>query len=203
MPTKRKVTGSRAAGAPHQQATLSFNGKQTKVTKLGAAQHAKTFKKDPLESDDVVELDSTAEDLAKPSGSSTPIASTVDQVNDEDAPAAAEIAQPIDDATKVEDVLGGRAVQSKVGAVGGKGSGWVADEEQQARKITEPQIARYWRAKEQERLAPRVHQEDLTLHEKLLREWDMTSQYGVSNHSGRASVGFVLTRLSHASALHD
>jgi len=83
-------------------------------------------------------------------------------------------------AVKTEDVLGGRAQQSEVGALGGKGSGWVDDEEQQARKISDAQIKRYWRAKEQERLAPRVHQEDLTVYEKVLREWDMSGQYGVS-----------------------
>ena len=84
------------------------------------------------------------------------------------------------DATSTEDVLGGRAPQSEMGALGGKGSGWVADEEEQARKITDTQIKRYWRQKEQERLAPRVHQEDLGVYEKVLREWDMSNQYGVS-----------------------
>ncbi|EME40842.1 hypothetical protein DOTSEDRAFT_108411, partial [Dothistroma septosporum NZE10] len=82
-------------------------------------------------------------------------------------------------ATKTEDILGGRAAESEIGATDGAlGSGWEGDEEAEARKITETQIKRYWRAKEQERKAPRVHQEDLSVHEKVLREWDMSGQYG-------------------------
>ncbi|KAF2482932.1 DNA polymerase delta, subunit 4-domain-containing protein [Neohortaea acidophila] len=51
-------------------------------------------------------------------------------------------------------------------------------DEASARKIKDSQIKAYWRAKEQERKAPRVHQQDLTVYEKVLREWDMSGQYG-------------------------
>lgn len=101
----------------------------------------------------------------------------VQQEADDDA--APDPLQTERDIVKTEDVLGGRAQQSDAGAVGGKGSGWVGDEEERARKITDTQIKRYWREKEQERKAPRVHQEDLTVYEKVLREWDMSGQYGV------------------------
>ncbi|KAM0716957.1 hypothetical protein Q7P37_006809 [Cladosporium fusiforme] len=81
--------------------------------------------------------------------------------------------------SKIEDVLGGRAQPSDVGAVGGlTGSGWVGEEEAHARKITETQIKKFWREKENARLVPRVHQQDLTVHEKVLREWDVSGQYG-------------------------
>ncbi|KAF2121474.1 DNA polymerase delta, subunit 4-domain-containing protein [Lophiotrema nucula] len=51
-------------------------------------------------------------------------------------------------------------------------------EEDKARKISEAKIEEYWEAKQKKRKAPRVHQENLSLHEKILREWDMSGQYG-------------------------
>ena len=53
-------------------------------------------------------------------------------------------------------------------------------EEVKASKVTDAQIKRYWRDRENERKAPRVHQETLSVEEKVLRYWDMSSQYGVS-----------------------
>jgi DNA polymerase delta subunit 4 len=53
-------------------------------------------------------------------------------------------------------------------------------EEDEARKISDAAIKKYWTAKEKQRVAPRVHQEDLSLHEKILREFDMSGHYGVS-----------------------
>jgi DNA polymerase delta subunit 4 len=55
-------------------------------------------------------------------------------------------------------------------------------EEDEARQITDAAIKKYWTAKEKERTAPRAHQQDLSLHEKVLREFDMSAQYGVSYH---------------------
>jgi DNA polymerase delta subunit 4 len=53
-------------------------------------------------------------------------------------------------------------------------------EEDEARAISDAAIKKYWVAKEKERTAPRAHQEDLSLHEKVFREFDMSAQYGVS-----------------------
>ncbi|RYP53181.1 hypothetical protein DL768_001774 [Monosporascus sp. mg162] len=53
-----------------------------------------------------------------------------------------------------------------------------SEAELRAQKITDTQIEQYWRALERERNAPRVHQEDLSLAEKVLRYWDVSSQYG-------------------------
>ncbi|KAI0125047.1 DNA polymerase delta, subunit 4-domain-containing protein [Xylariales sp. AK1849] len=47
-----------------------------------------------------------------------------------------------------------------------------------AAKISERQIGTYWKKLEGERNAPRVHQADLTLAEKVLRYFDVSSQYG-------------------------
>lgn len=53
-----------------------------------------------------------------------------------------------------------------------------SDAELQAEKMSDSQIGKYWRAIEAERIAPRVHQEDLSLNEKVLRYFDVSSQYG-------------------------
>jgi DNA polymerase delta subunit 4 len=53
-------------------------------------------------------------------------------------------------------------------------------EEDQARRISDAAIKKYWAAKEKERSTPRVHQQSLGLHDKVLREFDMSSHYGVS-----------------------
>ncbi|KAF1817532.1 hypothetical protein P152DRAFT_427452 [Eremomyces bilateralis CBS 781.70] len=51
-------------------------------------------------------------------------------------------------------------------------------EEEEANKISEAQIKKYWREKEQARKTPRVHQQELSLNEKILREFDTTSHFG-------------------------
>lgn len=55
------------------------------------------------------------------------------------------------------------------------------DYEKRAIKITDAQIKKYWQQKEAERKAPRVHQQGLDMSEKILREFDMSGQYGVSS----------------------
>jgi DNA polymerase delta subunit 4 len=52
-------------------------------------------------------------------------------------------------------------------------------EEERASKVTDAQIKRYWKEREAERKAPRVHQGDVSLEEKILRLFDMSSQFGV------------------------
>ncbi|KAI0541740.1 DNA polymerase delta, subunit 4-domain-containing protein [Xylaria digitata] len=50
--------------------------------------------------------------------------------------------------------------------------------ELRAEKITDRQISQYWRNIESERRTKRLHQEELNLAEKVLRYWDVSSQYG-------------------------
>lgn len=52
--------------------------------------------------------------------------------------------------------------------------------ELKAGKMSDAQIGKYWKSIESERIAPRVHQEGLSLNEKVLRYFDVSSQYGVS-----------------------
>ncbi|OJD36514.1 dna polymerase delta subunit 4 [Diplodia corticola] len=54
----------------------------------------------------------------------------------------------------------------------------VPSEEKEASRITEAQIKKYWKEKERVRKAPRVHQQDVSLHEKVLREFDTSGRYG-------------------------
>ncbi|KAK4692396.1 DNA polymerase delta subunit 4, partial [Lecanoromycetidae sp. Uapishka_2] len=51
-------------------------------------------------------------------------------------------------------------------------------QEQKAAKVSETQIRKYWKGKEDERIAPRVHQQGLSVDEKILRHFDLSSQYG-------------------------
>jgi hypothetical protein len=49
-----------------------------------------------------------------------------------------------------------------------------------ARNISEDKITSYWEEKQQVMGAPRAHLDGLTLHEMLLRQWDVDNRYGVS-----------------------
>jgi DNA polymerase delta subunit 4 len=53
------------------------------------------------------------------------------------------------------------------------------EDEKKAEKVTNAQIRKYWRERENERTAARVHQEELSVEEKVLRLFDMSSQFGV------------------------
>lgn len=176
MPPKRRSQVSRTSSSG-QQSTLSFHGKHNKVTKPSAAQQTKAAKKEQALSKDVVDIETPIDD------ETTTADEAIQQQTKQEAATVDAAPDPLDSqgtVTSREVVLGGRAQQSDAGALGGKGSGWVGDEEEQARKVSDTQIKRYWRQKEQQRLAPRVHQEDLSVYEKVLREWDMSNQYGVS-----------------------
>lgn len=193
MPPKRR-TPARIASASRQQSTLSFNGKPSRVTKASQQhqQHSKDLekKKELLLDEAVNHTDVPAEDdddvvelATKPT--------TADKAIEQQAAvetralekaASVKSEEVLTGGSKNEDVLGGRAQTSDVGAVGGAvGSGWVGDEETRARQITETQIKKFWREKESDRLVPRVHQEDLGLHERVLRLWDVSGEYGVSS----------------------
>lgn len=49
----------------------------------------------------------------------------------------------------------------------------------EAEKITDAKVKKYWKEEENKRKAPRVHQQGLTVHEKILRHFDLSSQFGV------------------------
>ncbi|KAK2021853.1 DNA polymerase delta [Colletotrichum zoysiae] len=53
-----------------------------------------------------------------------------------------------------------------------------SDSAVRAKKISDAQINKYWKVIEAQRIAPRVHQKDVSLAEKVLRYFDVSSQYG-------------------------
>ncbi|KAH7156939.1 DNA polymerase delta, subunit 4-domain-containing protein [Dactylonectria macrodidyma] len=53
-----------------------------------------------------------------------------------------------------------------------------SEAELQAEQITDAQIKKYWKGIEDQWKSPRVHQEGLSLQEKVLRYFDVSSQYG-------------------------
>lgn len=55
-----------------------------------------------------------------------------------------------------------------------------SESELRAEKVTDAQIDTYWKSIEKQRIAPRVHQEDVSTNEKILRYFDVSSHYGVS-----------------------
>ncbi|KAL8833548.1 MAG: hypothetical protein Q9170_004203 [Blastenia crenularia] len=54
----------------------------------------------------------------------------------------------------------------------------VDEAERKAKGVSDTAVKRYWREKEGERKAPRVHQQQLSTEEKILRHFDLSSQYG-------------------------
>ncbi|KAL4990129.1 DNA polymerase delta, subunit 4-domain-containing protein [Aspergillus falconensis] len=54
----------------------------------------------------------------------------------------------------------------------------LSEEEKKAARITKKQLQEYWKAEESKSRGPRVHQEGLSLDEKILRHFDLSSQYG-------------------------
>lgn len=189
MPPKRRTAPRTTSTATRQQSTLSFNGKASRVTKSSQQQPGKTLdskKKDLLFDEAVSRTDSPPDndddetDVIELSSEPTTAEKAIEQQAAVETHAL-EQAEALTAGSKTEDVLGGRAHTSDVGVVGGPvGSGWVGDEETRARKITETQIKKFWREKENDRLVPRVHQEDLGVHERVLRLWDVSGEYGVS-----------------------
>ncbi|KAL2222246.1 putative DNA polymerase delta subunit 4 [Thermoascus aurantiacus ATCC 26904] len=160
MPPVRRRGGNPAASRA-QQSTLSF-GSKSRVTKPSAAQAPSKKLKDVEPIVDNVAADTRPADTVEPDqvpvtppvGSSKPhIAEVV--VSEQ---AKAEVEQPL------------------------------SEEDKEALKITDADLKRYWEEKEAERKAPRdvltvylshtVHQEDLSLHEKILRHFDLSTQYG-------------------------
>ncbi|KXJ96427.1 DNA polymerase delta, subunit 4-domain-containing protein [Microdochium bolleyi] len=169
MPTTRRSSSSgAAAAAAGKQSTLSFNHR---VTKSGAGKQ--TAKAAAL---------SNAGSAApvKPS----PLAKHVSSVVDDAEPADEEV----EEESKVgEDVVQiqpeGAEVTKQKEEEGEEGEekaepSPATEAEVKALKITQRQVETYWRGLEAERIAKRVHQEDLGTSEKVLRYFDVSSQYG-------------------------
>ncbi|KAL2870662.1 putative DNA polymerase delta subunit 4 [Aspergillus lucknowensis] len=54
----------------------------------------------------------------------------------------------------------------------------LSEDEKTATKITKKQLQEYWNKEESKSQGPRFHHDDLALEEKILRHFDLSSQYG-------------------------
>jgi DNA polymerase delta subunit 4 len=198
MPATRRTARKAAAPPTTLQSKLSFHGTPNRVTKNSSTRQSKeskaALKKDPALLDALLEKESAETAEIQPESADEEItpdlpSTTAQKAIAEQAvstastlPSRPHPSGTTEDAesSTVESVLGGRAAAADpIGAINGQ-SGWLGDEESRARKVSESQIKKYWRAKEAQRLAPRVHQEGLEVREKVLREWDMSGEFGVS-----------------------
>ena len=165
MPPTRRKTSTRA------QSTLAFgpNSTSNKVTKPLPPPTTTTTKKSP-----------------KPTSKSS--AKLLDEIStpspepsSETKPSRAEDIVPESPRTLAirnqGSALQGQKTAKEELKVGGAAVDAV---EERARKVPETQIRKYWKSKEEERIAPRVHQAGLSVNEKILRHFDLSSQYGVS-----------------------
>lgn len=151
-PTRRKPSGSTARA----QQTLAFGPNSNKVTKPSLPAAGK--KKSSLTPTDSARLQKAVADIATPSP----------DPEDENPP------------LPEEQLESPRAL-----AIRGQGAAKVEDvkseAEEKGSKVSDAQVKRYWKSKEDERTAPRVHQRGLSVNEKILRHFDLSSQYGVSS----------------------
>lgn len=154
MPTTRRSAAS-ARGRPGPakgQSTISFSGKVTKAV-------PKDLKKAVVDAPTIARTTIPERPAAK------------DEVRKEEEEAVnvaveeTEVVEP-EKEEEVEEIV--EQVPEK------------SEAELKAEKITDTQIKSYWKDIEKQRKAPRVHQQDLDLGEKVLRYFDVSSQYGVS-----------------------
>lgn len=173
MPTTRRAAGAATAG---KQSTLSFNHRVTKASAPVGKQAAKAAalsapaKQSPLAKQIEDEVSAAAEDEA------------VVEIKPEDEVAGGQV--------KVEDVVVADDDEEEVEVkqVEVKEEEVKSEAEVKALKMTDRQIETYWRGVEAERIAKRVHQEDLGTPEKVLRYFDVSSQYGVCSRSFTVSL---------------
>lgn len=169
MPSTRpKPSGSTARA----QQTLAFGPNSNKVTKPSLPAASK--KKSSLTPTDSERLQKAVADISTPS------------------PAPEDEYPPLPE----QQLESPRAL-----AIRGQGAAKVEDVKSEAEekggKVSDAQVKRYWKGKEDERIAPRVHQRGLNVNEKILRHFDLSSQYGV----GLSLAASVLQ--THAVAMGD
>ncbi|PYI23100.1 DNA polymerase delta subunit 4 [Aspergillus japonicus CBS 114.51] len=150
MPPARRRGGNTAA-TRSGQSTLSF-GSKSRITKPSAAPTTRSQKAKDLEP--LV----TALPEKEPVQSASEPEELKDTPTESSQPHVAELAVRQQARTEIEQP--------------------VSEEDQKASKLTERDLTRYWKQEEAKRRGPRVHQNDLTTHEKILRHFDLSSQYG-------------------------
>ncbi|KAI1471091.1 DNA polymerase delta, subunit 4-domain-containing protein [Daldinia caldariorum] len=146
--TRRSSGGGNRTTAGSRQSTLSFNHRVTKSVPKGT----KDLSSKPAKQSPLVEQVSSA----SPEPGEEEVTKDESQ---QEAEAEEEEGEPL---AKLPEVRQQEKSEAELRAAG----------------ISDRQIDQYWRRLERERIAKRVHQEGLTLAEKVLRYWDVSSQYG-------------------------
>lgn len=149
MPRGRRSVGGSRASG--KQATLSFNHRVTKSVPKSGKDLVSTSANSPL-AKYVTHAEPDDKDEAN------------DEVKDE---IKDEVDTDVEEKAQAEELKPVVPEREKTEA------------ELRADKITDRQISRYWSDIESERRTKRLHQEELSLAEKILRYWDVSSQYGV------------------------
>ncbi|EAU37329.1 conserved hypothetical protein [Aspergillus terreus NIH2624] len=149
MPPARRRGGNTAARS--QQSTLSFGG-QSRVTKSSAAPPSQSKKAKDLEpAVAALSKKPSLESVSEPEQS--PVTPT-----EPSQPHVAELAVRHQAQAEIQEPL--------------------SAEDQRAKRLTEKDLQRYWKNEESKRRSPSVHHEHLSLDEKILRHFDLSSQYG-------------------------
>ncbi|EEH22389.1 hypothetical protein PABG_04600 [Paracoccidioides brasiliensis Pb03] len=159
-------TTTRRRSGNHQQSTLSFGGQQkvSKPTSTSSLAGKKGLKADV--SSPVAEVrQRSVSGSASPAPTASPATTVVTH------PAEIEPEQrPVAASSKSENVI---AEQARVELRQPK-----SEEDVRAEALTEMDIRQYWQREEEGRIAARVHQQHLTVDEKILRHFDLSNQYG-------------------------
>ena len=186
MPPARRSTGTRSTSGPGRQSTLSFGHRVTKNVSKAS--------KDSAISPSVAKQ---ALSQKKEQGQTVP---GEDAEGDDVKHDVAQDVSIEPEELQPEEEL--KPVPEK------------SEFEVKAEKISNAAVQRYWRSIESQRMAEQVHQEGVATAEKVLRYFDVSSQYGVSHHSSssfleffallavRGSLGLILPSSPPRLALH-
>lgn len=177
MPTTRRSSGRTATG-PGKQSTLSFSSRVTKNVPKATAKDiiAADPSKATATKDEVDVIEPTDAIPAPPAAAAADVKVPAAE-KAEEAEVAAEEEQ--DQAEESEPEVEEPEVVVRPEAAA----------EKRAELVSDAQVGRYWRAIEAQRTAKRVHQQDLAVGEKVLRYFDVSSHYGVSNMPFISPVG--------------
>lgn len=174
-PSRRKPSNTTNARA---QQTLAFGPTPNKITKASLPTPTTgNSKKKPHPPTDTARLQKALSDKLP-----TAPSEEEEEANDDEPPPPPEeqedaqsartnlaIRPPAEAEAKADDVKKKKTTTTtRSETMEGKGS-----------TVSEAQIRRYWQGKEEERIAPRVHQTGLSVEEKVLRHFDLSTQYGV------------------------
>ncbi|KAH6891257.1 DNA polymerase delta, subunit 4-domain-containing protein [Thelonectria olida] len=152
MPATRKSTGSlRGVPSKGQSTLLSFSNKVTKSVPKDAKKA-----------------------IIAPAVAKVEVPEPAKQTNEEEVAIIEEpeIKEPEEKPVEEEEEEE-EEVEPEVEAVPEK-----SEAELRAEKISDAQIKKYWKGIENQWKSPRVHQEGLSTEEKILRYFDVSSQYG-------------------------